>query len=81
MRVLLVEPLGVLRASLGDQSAVVLQNRYFVRYLRLQTINSWLICLLRDQSGIWVGWSVEVFGRAAPSRAAPVVTSERSCGD
>ena len=38
VRVLLVEPLGVLRASLGDQSAVVLQNRYFVRYLRLQTI-------------------------------------------
>ena len=34
-----------------------------------------------EGSGIWVGWSVEVFGRAAPSRAAPVVTSVRSCRD
>ena len=33
-----VEPLGVLWVRLGDYSAVVSQNRYFVRYLRVQMI-------------------------------------------
>ena len=38
MQVLRVGPLGTLWARLGDCRAVVSQNRYFVRFLRVQTI-------------------------------------------